>query len=124
VPPAVLPSGKDLNSSKKVVFEGVAKVGKVTIPPVTFSLNPEDLSSPLSLQMALNKLFENIANALEGEIKPRYLAEVKFNDHLGTPVVFAIDLGDRLPPFSKDKVKVKITVELYEDEDERLDVPP
>ena len=107
------------------MLEGTARIGKVMVPPITLSLSPEDLSSPLSFQMALNKLLENIANALEGEIKPRYLAEVKFNDHLGTPITFAIDLGDKLPPFSKDKVKVKITVEFYDTEDEETPgVPP
>ncbi|UXD21528.1 hypothetical protein IPA_05160 [Ignicoccus pacificus DSM 13166] len=113
-------------SKRQIVIEGSAKIGKLNIAPLNLSLSPEDLSSPLSLQMALNKILENLANAFEGNVKPHYFAEVKFSDHLGMPVSFAIDLGDKLPPFSKDKVKARIIIELYEDEEEEgnPDVPP
>jgi hypothetical protein len=112
-------------SAKRIILEGEARIGRVTMPLFTFSLSPEDLSSPLSFQMALNKILEDLTNILEKEPKARYMAEVKFTDAMNVPVTFAVDLGDKLPPFGKDRVKARIIVELYEEDDENnVDVPP
>lgn len=101
-----------------IIFEGEAKLGKVMAPAVTLSLTPEDFESPLSLQFALTKLMENLSRALEQPPEPKYMAEVRFKDHMGQPVTIAIDLGKSIPPFSKDRVKARVVVELYEDEEE------
>ena len=103
-------------SKKTIIFEGEAKIGYVQLPTVTLSLEPEDLESPLSLQMALSRIMEEISKALESPPEGKYVAEVKFKDHLNKPVFVAVDLGKSLPPFSKNKVKARIIIELYEEE--------
>ena len=98
-------------------YEGTAKVGKIMKNIATITLKPEDFSSPLSLQMALSRIYESVMKMFEaGGPKPSYVAEVRFTDDLGNTVVFAVDLGEEIPPFSKDKVKDRIIVELYEEE--------
>jgi len=117
--------GLILVAKKRVVLEGEAKIGKINMPMFTFSLSPEDLSSPLALQMALSKIMESLMNAMEKPMNPRYMAEVRFKDSTGNPISVALDLGESLPPFSKDKVKAKIIIELYEnEEDEVPDLTP
>ena len=111
-----------MGTQRKVTLSGEAKIGRILMPSVNLSLDPEDFSSPVALQMALSKLIEQLSAAFEEPPKPRYIAEVRLVDAMGTPVRFAIDLGESLPPFSKEKVKAKITVELYEDEEEREDL--
>ncbi len=113
-----------MEAPKKVVLEGTARIGKVTLPAISLTLSPEDVSSPLSFQMALNELIEKLMKSLEEGPKSRYMAEVRLRDALGTPVVFAVDLGDKLPPFSKDKVKARIIIEFYDDEDTPPEVEP
>ncbi|MMZ71693.1 hypothetical protein D1872_352240 [compost metagenome] len=53
---------------------------------------------------------------LETGPKKRYIAEVRFTDSIGNNVVFAVDLGESPPPFSRDKVKARIMVEIYEED--------
>ena len=101
------------------VFEGNAKIGKVLKNIATVSLRPEDFSSPVALQMAFSRIYEAMMKIVEeGGPKPTYVAEVRFTDDLGNSVVFAVDLGEELPPFSKDRVKARIKVELYEEEED------
>jgi hypothetical protein len=54
--------------------------------------------------------------AFEQGPRKRYVAEVRFTDSLGNTVAFAVDLGETPPPFSKDKVKARIIVEIFEEE--------
>ncbi|NPA85569.1 MAG: hypothetical protein GXO07_06170 [Crenarchaeota archaeon] len=104
-------------TKRVVVFEGEAKLGKVVAPTVALTLSPEDLESPLSFQFALTKLMEQLTRALEQPPEPKYMAEVKFKDHMGQPVSIAVDLGKSIPPFSKDKVKARVVVEIYEEDE-------
>ena len=98
-------------------FEGSAKIGKILKNMAAITLRPEDFSSPISLQMALSRMYESIMKIFEsGGPKPRYVAEVRFTDDLGNTVSFAVDLGEEIPPFTKDKVKARIVVQLYEEE--------
>ncbi len=107
-----------MDDSIKKEFEGEAKIGKVMKNIATISLKPEDFSSPIALQMAFSRIYEAMMRMIEeGGPKPSYVAEVRFTDDLGNNVVLAVDLGGELPPFSKDKVKAKITIEIYEEED-------
>ncbi len=97
-------------------FEGDAKIGKVMKDFLRLSLKPEDFSSPVSLQMAISRLYEGMMRMMEqGGPKPTYVAEIRFTDDMGNPVVLAVDLGPETPPFSKDRVKARIRVELYEE---------
>jgi len=99
-------------------YVGEAKIGRVMKNIATISLKPEDFSSPISLQMAFSRIYEAMMRMVEeGGPRPSYVAEVKFTDDLGNQVVFAVDLGENVPPFSKEKVKARIVVELYEEED-------
>ena len=99
-------------------FEGKARIGKVMKNFATISLRPEDFSSPIALQMAFSRIYESLIKIMEeGGPKPTYVAEVRFTDDLGNEVVFAIDLGEEIPPFASDRVKARITVELYEEEE-------
>ncbi|NPA05061.1 MAG: hypothetical protein GXO09_03080 [Crenarchaeota archaeon] len=106
-------------SVKKVaVFEGEARIGSIVSGMQEIRLKPEDFSSPIALQMAISRIYEAVIKAFEQGMQRKYVAEVRFTDSLGNPVVFAIDLGEATPPFSKDKVKARITVELYEEEED------
>ncbi len=98
-------------------FDGEARVGKVLRNLATITFKPEDFSSPVALQMAISRIYESVLKMMEeGGPKARYIAEVRFTDDLGNNVVIAIDLGEEMPPFSKEKVKARIVVELYEEE--------
>lgn len=98
-------------------FSGEARIGRAMKEFMTFTLKPEDFSSPVALQMALSRIYEGILKMMqEGGPKPTYIAEVRFKDDLGNNVVIAVDLGREVPPFSSDKVKARIRVELYEEE--------
>ena len=100
-------------------FEGNARVGKVLKNLATITLKPEDLSSPVAFQMALSRIYSSIMKIFEsGGPKESYIAEVRFTDDLGNPIVVAVDLGESPPPFSKDKVKARIIIQLYEEEEE------
>lgn len=109
----------DKNQSFKriQIFEGQAKIGSVFGNLAQVQLKPEDFSSPIALQMALSRIYEAVMKTLEGGLKKIYVAEVKFKDSLGNNVSFAVNLGESPPPFSKDTVKARIVVEIFEEED-------
>ncbi len=99
------------------VYEGSARVGKIVKSLATVTLKPEDFSSPIAFQMAISRIYESVIKMFEsGGPKPTYVAEVRFSDDLGNNVVFAVDLGSETPPFSSEKVKARIYVEVYEEE--------
>ena len=105
--------------TKKVVeISGEAKIGRLDIPPMVLELGPDDLASPLSFQMALSKLVDKIMDTLEKPPEPHYFADIRIKDHLNRPISIAIDLGKSIPPFSKDKVKARVIIEIYEEEEE------
>ena len=101
----------------KKMFVGEARIGKVMKPLASITLRPEDFSSPISLHMAITRIYESIIKAME-ERGPTstYIAEVKFTDDMGNNVAVAVDLGESLPPFSKDKVKARVIVEIVEED--------
>jgi hypothetical protein len=99
------------------VYEGSARVGKVIKSFAAVTLKPEDFSSPVAFQMAISRIYESMLKMFEsGGPKPTYVAEIRFTDDLGNSVVFAVDLGPEVPPFSSEKVKARIYVEVYEEE--------
>jgi hypothetical protein len=99
------------------VYEGSARVGRVVKNFATVTLKPEDFSSPIAFQMAISRIYESMIKMFEsGGPKPSYVAEVRFTDDLGNSIVFAVDLGSATPPFSSEKVKARIYVEIYEEE--------
>jgi len=99
-------------------FQGQARIGKAMREFVRFTLKPEDFQSPVALQMALARIYEGLMRMMEeGGPKPTYIAEVRFRDDLGNPVVIAVDLGSETPPLAGDRVKARIIIELYEDEE-------
>jgi len=99
------------------VYEGSARVGRIVKNFATVTLKPEDFSSPVAFQMAISRIYESMIKMFEsGGPKPTYVAEVRFTDDLGNSVVFAVDLGSTTPPFSGEKVKARIYVEIYEEE--------
>ncbi|NOZ88510.1 MAG: hypothetical protein GXO15_01145 [Crenarchaeota archaeon] len=100
------------------IFEGEARVGEVMQGLQAIALRPEDFSSPVALQMALSRIYEAMVKALEQGPKKRYVAEVRFRDSMGNPVIVAVDLGETPPPFTRDRVKARIVIEIYEDEGE------
>ncbi|ABM79907.1 hypothetical protein [Hyperthermus butylicus] len=103
-------------SKRLAIFEGEARIGEVIRGLHAIQLRPEDFSSPVALQMALSRIYEAVIKAFEQGPRKQYVAEVRFTDSLGNRVVFAVDLGESPPPFSKDRVKARIVVELYEEE--------
>nr|WP_232502293.1 hypothetical protein [Aeropyrum camini] len=106
----------DLEQGVSKDFEGEARIGRVVKDFLRLSLKPEDFSSPVALQMAISRLYEGMMRMMErGGPQPTYVAEVRFTDDMGNPVVIAVELGPETPPFSRDRVKARIRVELYED---------
>ncbi|MEM0046682.1 MAG: hypothetical protein QW437_03880 [Fervidicoccaceae archaeon] len=103
---------------KIAVFEGKARIGEIMGGLTNIQLRPEDFSSPVALQMAFSRIYEGVIKALEEGPKKRFVAEVKLTDSLGNQIVMGIDLGEAPPPFSKSEVKARITVELFEEEEE------
>lgn len=103
---------------KIAVFEGKARIGEIMGGLTNIQLRPEDFSSPVALQMAFSRIYEGVIKALEEGPKKRFVAEVKMTDSLGNQIVMGIDLGEAPPPFSKSEVKARITVELFEEEEE------
>jgi hypothetical protein len=98
-------------------FRAEGKVGKAFKNIAMVSLRPEDFSSPVALQMALSRLYESVMKMFEGGgPKQTYVVEVRFTDDLGNPVSFAVDLGEEVPPFSSEKVKVEVTIRVYEEQ--------
>jgi len=98
------------------VFEGSARVGRVMKNIAMVSLRPEDFSSPLAFQMAMSRIYESIMKMFEeGGPKQIYVAEVKFSDDMGNQVTLAIELGETPPPLSRDKVRAKVIVEIYDE---------
>ncbi|KSW11767.1 hypothetical protein CF15_02870 [Pyrodictium occultum] len=106
------------NSGEKklAIFQGEARIGEVMQGIQAIQLKPEDFSSPVALQMALSRIYDAVLKVLETGPKKRYIAEVRFTDSIGNNVVFAVDLGESPPPFSRDKVKARIMVEIYEED--------
>lgn len=98
------------------VYEGEAKIGEVMKGLTAIQLRPEDFASPVSFQMAFTRIYEGIMKAMQEGPKKKYMAEIRFTDALGQTIVFAVDLGETPPPFSKSKVKARIVVEIFEDE--------
>ncbi|MEM2157950.1 MAG: hypothetical protein QXX60_07175 [Sulfolobales archaeon] len=102
----------------QVEINGEARIQRVMLNMAQIRLSPEDLSNPVSFQIALSRIYENLMKALEGGIKHTYIAEVKFKDSLGNQVVFAVDLGDKVPATPSEKLKARIFIELYEENEE------
>jgi len=99
------------------IYEGSARIGRIMKNFATVTLKPEDFSNPIAFQMAISRIYESMIKMFElGGPKSSYVAEVKFSDDLGNSVVFAVDLGSETPPFSGERVKARIYVEIYEEE--------
>ncbi len=101
---------------KIAMFQGNARIGEVIGGLASIQLRPEDFTSPIALQMAFSRIYEGVMKAMEKGPKKKYIAEVKFTDSLGNPIVVGVDLGESPPPFSKNEVKARILIELYEEE--------
>ena len=97
------------------IFHGRARIGEVIGELARVQLKPEDFSSPIRLQMALTRVYEALMKAFEGGLKKKYVAEVRFEDSLGNPVVLAVDLGESPPPFKGKDVKARVLIEIYEE---------
>ncbi len=106
------------NGRIRVELKGEAKVTRLQTPLVPINISPSDLEGPLSMFDMISKIYEAMMKAMNETPKPRYMAEVKFTDALGTPVVFVIDLGEKFPQLERSRVKARIIVELYEDEED------
>ncbi|MBC7113121.1 MAG: hypothetical protein H5T34_03760 [Candidatus Methanomethyliales bacterium] len=97
------------------IFNGTAKIGEVLAGFSQLTLTPQDLTSPVALQMAISRIYEAMTKAVASGPKKKYVAEVRFTDSLGNPVVLALDLGERMPPFTNKEVRARILIELFED---------
>ncbi len=97
------------------IFNGSAKVGEILSGFTQVAITPQDMTSPIALQMALSRIYEAMTKVVETGPKKKFIAEVRFNDSMGNPVVFALDLGEKMPHFTSNEVKARILVELYEE---------
>lgn len=100
----------------RVEFEGKAKIGEIMGGISSIQLRPEDLSSPISFQMAISRIYSELMNMMTQGPKKHYVAEVRFNDSMGNPVSVGVDFGEKIPPLSKQEVKVKVILEFYDEE--------
>ena len=105
-------------SLHKAEFAGIARISRV---PSSIArglaqakITPQDLSNPVSFQLAFSRLYEALIKSLEKGEGETYVAEVKFVDSLGNEVTFAVDMGEEPPAFSSDTVRVRVIVEFYE----------
>lgn len=97
------------------VFQARARIGQILNGAQHLVLKPEDLSSPVAFQMAITRIMDALMKSLQEGPKKRYVAEIRFKDNMGNPVVIAVDLGESPPPFSSREVKARIVIELYEE---------
>ncbi len=97
------------------IFNGSAKVGEILSGFTQVAITPQDMTSPIAMQMALSRIYEAMTKVVETGPKKKFIAEVRFTDSLGNPVSFALDLGEAVPPFTTNEVKARVMVELYED---------
>ena len=100
---------------KIAVFEGEGRIGEIIKEFATIRLTPEDFSSPIALQMALSRIYGALLKSMEKGPKKHYVAEIRFRDSLENTIVFAIDLGEEPPPFTRKNIKARIIVELFEE---------
>ncbi len=100
-------------------FNGIARIQEAMVDLAKslaeVKLTPQDLANPVSFQLAFSRLYETIINVIEKGGKKSFVAEVRFKDSLGNIISFAVDLGENPPPFSTDRVRARIIVELYEE---------
>lgn len=95
------------------VFEATGRVGKVIKGLSTITLKPEDFSSPISLQMAISRIYDALLKMMEeGGPSSTYVAEVRFTDDLGNPVVIGVELGENVFKSTGDSLRVKVIVEI------------
>ncbi len=98
------------------IFTGTAKIGEVLDTFMQLTLTPQDITSPIALQMALSRIYETMTKTLTTGPKKKFIAEVRFIDSLGNPIVIGLDLGEKLPPFTSNEVKARILIELFEEQ--------
>ena len=98
------------------IFNGTAKVGEVLAGFTQLSLTPQDMTSPIAMQMAISRIYEVMTKAVEAGPKKKFVAEVRLIDSMGNPVILAMDLGEKTPPFVNKEVKARILIELFEDD--------
>ncbi|MBC7121257.1 MAG: hypothetical protein H5T33_06785 [Candidatus Methanosuratus sp.] len=107
---------EDKEKEKSIgIFNGSAKVGEILSGFTQVAITPQDMTSPIALQMALSRIYEAMTKVAETGPKKKFIAEVRFTDSMGNPVVFALDLGEQMPHFSSNEVKARILVELFEE---------
>lgn len=108
--------GEERTREKSIgIFNGSAKVGEILSGFTQVAITPQDMTSPIALQMALSRIYEAMTKVVETGPKKKFMAEVRFTDSMGNPVVFALDLGERMPHFTSNEVKARILVELFEE---------
>jgi len=101
---------------KIAVFHGEARIGQIYGNFMQIQLRPEDFSSPISLQMALSRIYDALIKSIEFGPKKKFVAEIRFKDSLGNPVSIAVDLGETPPPFKSENVKARVLIEIYEED--------
>jgi len=112
---SITPDYKDTKSVGGV-FNGTAKVGEIMAGFSQVAFTAQDMTSPVAMQMAISRIYEAMTKATESGSKKKYMAEVRFVDSMGNPVVLALDLGERMPPFTSKDVRARILIELSEDQ--------
>jgi len=111
---AIVPEDKEAKTIG--IFNGTAKVGEILAGFTQLALTPQDMTSPVALQMAISRIYEAMTKAVASGPKKKYVAEVKFTDSMGNQVVLALDLGEQMPPFMNKEVKARILIELFEEQ--------
>ncbi|MEM0025922.1 MAG: hypothetical protein QXV93_02115 [Zestosphaera sp.] len=100
-------------------FEGYGEIEKVLINIAKglaeVRLSPQDLSDPVSFQIAVSRMYDALMKAIEGGGRYSYVAKIRFVDSLGNNVSAVVDLGEEPPPFASKNIRARITVELYEE---------
>ena len=102
----------------RLEFSGKAKVGEVSALFKELNLDVEEmLTNPTAFYMSLTKLLNAItAKDFSQLTQKSYMASISFKDSNGKTITFNADLGDKMPLISKDEVKARIIIEIYDEE--------
>ena len=98
----------------KFEFEGAAKIKQISKLYKEF-VGAEEPDT-LDIASILTKLLDNVMSDLSKLEEKTFVAKIAFKDSVGHEASFTVDIGNKVPPFSRDKVRARVIVEIYDDE--------
>lgn len=97
----------------KFEFEGTAKIKQIS-KLYTDLVGTEELDT-LDITHIFTKILDSLTSNPSKLEEKVFVAKIGFKDSAGHDVGFVINVGDKTPPFSRDKVRARIVVEIYDE---------